>query len=488
MKTAVRLQYASNRPLPNARRSTAETVRRTRSRVKLDRIAVQLRKIVGKYNVITDKAELVCYSYDASCYSRLPDIVVFPNDSEEVSKVVQLANRQRIPVTPRGAGTSLSGGPVPANAGIVMVLARMDKILDLDEDDLTVTCEVGLTLRDLNKFLAKKGLHFPIDPGSGEAATLGGMIGENASGMHSLRYGKTRDRVLSLEVALPNGDIVQVGSRCFKSVSGYNLKELFIGSEGTLGVVTKATLRLSSIPDNYAVVSASFKTTVAAGRAISKVVKRGIQISALEFMDEHSVGVVKSFTGLPLPEAAAMVLIECTGSKSEVQSHLACIAKILREESAFELRVSSEREEADKLWDARKATYGAISRIRPTAIQADPVVPVSRLPDYLAKLDMIAQKYALRVVSYGHAADGNLHPTVLVDEGDPEEFKRARMALTEIYQSALELGGTLTGEHGIGAEKSEYFHLEWPDNVIAIMRGTKAALDPNNIMNPGKWI
>lgn len=484
MKTAARLQNTSNKLHPTASGSSYSIS----SSRKLGRIIVQLRKIVGRDNAIADKAELLCYSYDASCYSRLPDVVVFPNNTEEVSKVMRLANRERIPVTPRGAGTSLSGGPVPANAGIVMVLARMNKILDFDEDNLTLTCEVGLTLRGLNKFLAKKGLHFPIDPGSGEAATLGGMIGENASGMHSLRYGKTRDRVLSLEVVLPNADIAQVGSKCFKSASGYNLKELFIGSEGTLGIITKATLRLSPIPDNYAVISASFKTTVAAGRAISKVVKKGIPISALEFMDENSVNVVKSFTGLPLPNAAAMVLIECTGSKREVQSHLANVVEILRREGAFKPRVSSDREEADKLWYARKATYGAISRIRPTAIQADPVVPVSRLPDYLARLDMIAKKYAIKIISYGHAADGNLHPTVLIDERNPEEITNARRALAEIYQSALELGGTLTGEHGIGAEKSEYFNLEWPDNVVAMMRGIKAALDPNNIMNPEKWI
>ncbi|MBS7622259.1 FAD-binding protein [Candidatus Bathyarchaeota archaeon] len=487
MKTAVSLQNLPSR-IPNRRSRVRKPRRSRRSSVQLDRVVARLPSIVGGGSVLTDRAELVCYSYDASCYSRLPDVVVFPNSSEEISKIVRLANRERVPVTPRGAGTSLSGGPVPARGGIVVVLARMNRILDLDEDNLTVTCEVGLTLRDLNRSLARKLLHFPIDPGSSEAATLGGMIGENASGMHSPRFGKTKDRVLSLEVVLPNGDIIHVGSKCFKSASGYNLKELFIGSEGTLGIVTKATLRLSPLPDNYTVISASFKTTVAAGRAISRVVKRGLPVSALEFMDRPSIEVVKAFTGLPLPQAAAMVLIECTGPEGEVQNHLADAAEILREEGAFELRISSDRGEADRLWHARKVTYGAISRIRPTAIQADPVVPVSKLPDYLARLDLIAQKYALKIVSYGHAADGNLHPTVLIDEGNPEEMRYARMALAEIYQSALELGGTLTGEHGVGVEKSDYFNLEWPSNVVSVMREIKAVLDPNNIMNPRKWI
>jgi glycolate oxidase len=449
---------------------------------------IQLQRLVRKENVLTDKVELVCYSYDATCYSSLPDVVVFPRNSGEVSKIMRLANRKRIPVTPRGAGTSLSGGPVPANAGIVVVLARMSRILEFDEDNLTITCEAGLALRDLNKFLRKKGFSFPIDPGSSEAATLGGMMGENASGMHSLEYGRTMDRVLSLEVVLPTGEIVEVGSRCFKCASGYNLKELFIGSEGTLGIVTKATLRIAPIPDNYAVALLPFNTTVEAGRAISKVVKKGIQISALEFMDKNAIDVARSFTGLPLPNAAAMVLIECVGSEKEVQSNLARVAEILRSEGAFDVKISGNREEADQLWYARKATYGAISRIRPMAIQGDPVVPVSRLPEFLARLDSISKKYSVQIVSYGHAADGNLHPTVMVDERNPEEMTRARRALAEIYRSALKLGGTLTGEHGIGAEKHEYFNLEWSDKVIAVMKETKVVFDPNNIMNPGKWI
>ena len=401
---------------------------------------------------------------------------------------MQLANKRHIPVTPRGAGSSLSGGPIPARAGIVIVLAKMNRILELDEDNLILTCEAGVTLRDLNRFLAKKGFHFPVDPGSSDVAVVGGMIGENASGMHSLKYGKTKDRVLSLEVVLPTGEVVQVGSRCTKCVSGYNLKELFVGSEGTLGIVTKTTLKISPIPENYAVASASFKTTIEAGRAISKIVREGIPISALEFMDRYSIDVVRSFTGLPLPDVAAIVLIECTGSKKETRSQLADVSSVLRKEGAFEVKISRDRRAADQLWYARKVTYGAISRIRPTALQADPVVPLSKLPDYLAKLESIARKYSLKIVSYGHAADGNLHPTVMVDERRPREMKQAKMALGEIYQAALELGGTLTGEHGIGSEKSAYFNLEWPNNVIAIMKNVKAALDPNNIMNPGKWV
>jgi glycolate oxidase len=296
------------------------------------------------------------------------------------------------------------------------------------------------------------------------------------------------DRVLSLEVVLPTGEIVEIGSRCFKCASGYNLKELFIGSEGTLGVVKKATLRIAPIPDNYAVALSPFNTTVEAGRAISKVVKKGIQISALEFMDKNAIDVVRSFTGLPLPNAAAMVLIECVGSEKEVLSNLARVAEILRSEGSLDVKISGSREEADQLWYARKATYGAISRIRPTAIQGDPVVPVSKLSEYLARLDSISKKYSVQIVSYGHAADGNLHPTVMVDEKNPEEMKRARRAIAEVYKSALELGGTLTGEHGIGAEKHDYFNLEWAEKVVAITKEIKEVLDPNNIMNPGKWI
>ncbi|MGQ9543366.1 MAG: FAD-binding oxidoreductase [Candidatus Bathyarchaeia archaeon] len=476
MRTAVRLQNNLKHPEDD-------------SPIKdLDRVIARLRGIVGGRNVLSDETELLCYSYDASHYHNLPDIVVFPGSTGEVSEIIKLANEEHIPVTPRGAGTSLSGGPVPVKAGIVLILSRMSKILDFDQENLTVTCEVGIALRELNRFLSVRGLFFPIDPGSSDTVTLGGMIGENAAGMHSLKYGKTKDRVLDLEVVLPTGRIINLGSKCYKCASGYDLKDLFIGSEGTLGVVTKATLRVSPIPENYDVVSAAFKATADAGRAISGIVSREIPVSALEFMDEYSIDVVRSFTGLPLPEAAAMVLVECQGSREEIQSRLDKIVEILRGEGAFEVKISKTRQEADQLWYARKVAYGAITRRHPTAIQADPVVPVSRLPDYLARLDSISKKYSVQIISYGHAADGNLHPTVMVDERNMEEMSRARLALAEIYRSALELGGTLTGEHGIGIAKSEYFRLEWTDNYVKLARDIKSILDPNNIMNPGKWI
>ena len=476
MKTEVRLQNSSN---------LSEKGQHTFDR---NKVIFRLREIVGSENVLTDEAELVCYSYDASLYSNLPDVVVFPGSDVEVSEILKFANEERVPVTPRGAGTSLSGGPVPVDSGIVLVLSRMNRILDLDLENLTVTCEVGITLRELNRFLSRWRLFFPIDPGSAETVTLGGMIGENAAGMHSLKYGKTKDRVLDLEVVLPTGRIVNLGSRCYKCASGYDLKDLFIGSEGTLGVVTKATLRISPIPEYYDVVSAAFKSTLDAGRAISEIVKREIPVSALEFMDEYSINVVRSFTGLPLPDAAAMVLVECQGLKEAIQGHLNRIVEVLSGEGAFEVKISKTRQEADQLWYARKVAYGAITRRHPTAIQADPVVPVSKLPDYLARLESISKKYSVQIISYGHAADGNLHPTVMVDERNVDEMERARLALAEIYRSALELGGTLTGEHGIGVAKSEYFGLEWADSYIGLARAIKTVLDPNNIMNPGKWI
>ncbi|MEM3048182.1 MAG: FAD-linked oxidase C-terminal domain-containing protein [Candidatus Bathyarchaeia archaeon] len=476
MKTAVRLQ------------NSLKTAEKNRSTIDLERIVARIRGIVGPENVLTDEAELVCYSYDASLYSNLPDVVVFPGSDVEVSEILRLANEEHVPVTPRGSGTSLSGGPVPVDAGIVIVLSRMNRILDFDIENLTVTCEVGITLKDLNRFLSRWRLFFPIDPGSAETVTLGGMIGENAAGMHSLKYGKTRDRVLDLEVVLPTGKIVSLGSRCYKCASGYDFKDLFIGSEGTLGVVTKATLKISPIPEHYDVVSAAFKSTSDAGRAISEIVRREIPVSALEFMDEYSINVVRSFTGLPLPDAAAMVLVECQGLKEAIQGHLERIVEILNGEGAFEVKISKTRQEADQLWYARKVAYGAITRRHPTAIQADPVVPVSRLPDYLARLDSISKKYSVQIISYGHAGDGNLHPTVMVDERNMDEMDRARQALAEIYRSALELGGTLTGEHGIGVAKSEYFRWEWAESYVDLARGVKTVLDPNNIMNPGKWI
>jgi glycolate oxidase len=449
-------------------------------------IVVALGEIVGADNVLTDEADLVCYSYDATERWHMPDVVAFPRSSEEISKIMKLANEKKVPVTPRGSATDLAGGPIPIQGGIVLDFKRMNKILEFDEANRVIIVEAGLTLRELNAFLRKKGCYFPVDPGSSPSATIGGMISTNASGMHSPKYGTTGDHTLGLEVVLPTGEIIKTGSRCLKCVSvGHILTRLFIGSEGTLGIIAKATLKVYTPPEFYSVAMGSYADILAAGRAISEVIRRDISVSAVEYLDGNIVKMIRDFTKLPLPDVAAMVFVECDGTKEEVNRNLAIVEEILKKE-AVKLEKSATKEDADKLWAARKAAFGTISRLKPTAITEDPSVPVSKLSEYIGRLDAIAKKHNITIVTYGHAGEGNLHPVLMVDERDKEEFARARAAIPDIFKAALELGGTLTGEHGIGLSKADYVEWEYGKEGVDVVRKIKRVLDPNNVLNPGK--
>lgn len=447
---------------------------------------MELGEIVGADNVLTDEADLICYSYDATERSHMPDAVVFPRSSEEISKIMKLANEKRIPVTPRGSGTDLAGGPIPIKGGIVLDFNHMKKIIEFDEANRVIIVEAGLTLRELNVFLRKKGCYFPVDPGSSPSATIGGMISTNASGMHSPKYGTTGDHTLGLEVVLPTGEIIKTGSRCLKCVSvGHILMRLFIGSEGTLGIITKATLKVHTPPEFYSVAMGSYADIQAAGRAISEVIRRGLPVSAVEYLDGNIIKMIRDFTKLPLPDVAAMVFVECDGTNEEVNRNLAIVEEILKKE-AVKLERSATKEEADKLWAARKAAFGTISRLKPTAITEDPTIPVSKLPEYIRSLGEIAKKHNITIVTYGHAGEGNLHPVLMVDERDKEEFTRAREAIPDIFKAALELRGTITGEHGIGLSKADYVEREFGKEGVDVVRKIKRVLDPNDVLNPGK--
>ncbi len=448
----------------------------------------EIKGVVGAENVLEDEVDLLGFSYDASENMKMPDLVVRPGSTQEVVEIVKLAVKNKIPLIPRGSGTNLCGGTIPVLGGIIVDMQRMRNIVELDEENLCVTVEAGIKLLDLNKYLQRKGFFFPVDPGSSNSATIGGMISNNSSGMHSLKYGSTKDNLLELEVVLPNGEIISVGSKAPKQVSGYDLKSLFVGAEGTLGIITKATLKIKPFKETfYLVVTAAFKSLEDAGRAISRIIKEDIPVSALEFMDKYTVRSVKEFTGLDLPlDAEAVVLVECSGHEASVKYYIDEAEKILREEKAYIVEKAKNIVEAEDLWKGRQSSFGAIARVKPFLIQGDPSVPVSKLPEFVRGIEEIAKKNNVIVVTYGHAGEGNLHPTVVTDERDKDELERGFKAMGEIYRLAISLGGTSSGEHGVGLSKAKYMSYEHGEKVLNVMRQIKKVFDPFNIMNPGK--
>ncbi len=445
-----------------------------------------LEDIVGPDNMTTEPVELLCYARDASENFGMPDVVVWPRTTEQVSAVLKLANEYKVPVTPRGAGTCLSGGPVPAKGGILMVMTRMDRILDIDVANMLALVEPGVVWQDLNKALEPYGLFLPPDPASGAVCTIGGCIAEDAGGVRAVKYGTFGDWVQALEVVLPTGEVIWTGSRTRKCVSGYDLVHLFVGSEGTLGVITKALLRLFPRPKYALAMSAFARDLRDAGRAVFYVLTRGLTPSAAEIMDKHTLRAVSEFTGAELPDCEAMLIFEFDGyTLSDVRARLR-EAKKLCEATNLKVRVAESEAEASEIWELRKAASPALARLRPSSIHEDITVPVSKLPDMLERIDKISRELGMLIATFGHAGDGNLHPVILFDERDPGEARKAKLAARELAKAALELGGALTGEHGIGLSKAPFFTLEHSRAEVEVMRAIKRALDPNGILNPGK--
>lgn len=445
-----------------------------------------LEDIVGPENVSTDPVELLCYARDASENFGLPDVVVWPRTTEEVSAILRLANERKVPVTPRGAGTCLSGGPVPARGGILMVLTRMNRILEVDVEDMLVLVEPGVVWADLNRALEPYGLFLPPDPASGSVCTIGGCIAENAGGVRAVKYGTFRDWVQALEVVLPTGEVLWTGSRARKWVSGYDLVRLFVGSEGTLGVITKALLRVFPRPRHAAVMSAFAPELEDAGRAVFYVMSRGLTPSAVEIMDASTLEAVSKYAGMEFPACEAMLIFEFDGfTQADVRARLR-EAKKLCEASNLRVEVASSEEEAARIWRARKSASPALARLRPSSIHEDITVPVSKVATALVRIREISRELGVLIATFGHAGDGNLHPVILFDERDEDEARRALEAAEAICRAALELGGTITGEHGIGMSKARFFPLEHGPTAIKVMKAVKAALDPNGILNPGK--
>lgn len=451
-------------------------------------ITEELENIVGNGNVQTSQASRLVYSYDATPnFQALPDAVVAPRSTEEVAEVVKVCNREKIPIVPRGSGTNLCAGTVPTEGGIVLLFKHMNKIIEIDEDNLTVTVQPGVITLDMIEAVEKKQLFYPPDPSSMKISTIGGNINENSGGLRGLKYGVTRDYVLALEAVLPNGDIIRTGGKLAKDVAGYDLTRLLVGAEGTLGVITEATLKLVPMPETKQTMLALFSDMEAAARSVSSIIANRIIPVTLEFLDQPTLKAVEDFAEIGLPtDAEAVLLIEQDGAKEVVERDIQRIAEICLNEGALSAEVASSKEEALELTAARRAALSALARLRPTTILEDATVPRSEVANMVRAINEIAKEYNVTICTFGHAGDGNLHPTCLTDVRDEEEMHRVEEAFAAIFAKAIELGGTITGEHGVGMMKAPYLEWKLGEEGIALMRAIKQAIDPNHIMNPAK--
>jgi glycolate oxidase len=450
----------------------------------------EFRSILGKENVFYDEADRLAYSYDAAVLDPVvPAIVLRPVSSAALGRAIRLCNENTLPLTVRGAGTNLSGGTIPKTGGVVILTTALNRILEINEPDLYAVVQPGVITAKFAAAVEAKGLFYPPDPGSQAVSTLGGNVAENAGGLRGLRYGVTRDYVMGLEFFDVNGELVKTGARTVKCVTGYNLAGLLVGSEGTLGVYNQIILKLIPMPVAKKAMMAVFSDVSKASETVSAIIANRIVPVTLEFMDNFTIRAVEDFSHVGLPvDAAALLLIEVDGHPAQVEEDAAKVETLCRQMGALAIRVAENAQERDKVWEARRAALSALSRIKPTTVLEDATVPRSQIPAMIRSIEEISAKFNLTIGTFGHAGDGNLHPTILTDRRDKEEWKRVEQAVDAIFEKALALGGTLSGEHGIGIAKSRYMEKETSRATIVYSRRIKAALDPKNILNPGKII
>jgi glycolate oxidase len=447
---------------------------------------------VGKFlsdkDVLTRAVDLRLYSYDAgTLWKHTPDLVLFPRSTRDVVKIMKIAHHHGIPVTPRGAGTNQSGGSIPIKGGIVLCFSRMNRIIKIDRENRTALVEPGVVLQDLNLALSEKGLYFPPDPQSFFAATLGGIIAENAGGPVCVKYGVTKQYILSMTIVLPDGNLVQCGGHTMNNFFGYDLATLMIGSEGTLGLVTRATLRLLAMPEAKYTVAAAFKSVRTAGEAVHKVISHGVIPAKSEFLDNWIIQKGETLCPVGFPQdAEAVILFETDGTKQSALLEAETIEEVCLGCGATWSKRAKTPEEAEKYWAARRAGFSAAFSSAPNILTEDIVVPLKQIPTLLAGIKEISEKHDVVTVVLGHAGDGNMHPDILTDRNNPEWFKRAEDALEEIIALAIQLEGVISGEHGIGLEKKRYMESSMDPAAIAVSKAIKNCLDPTGIMNPEK--
>jgi glycolate oxidase len=451
-----------------------------------DAVIREIQALVGGDNVLTRWEERFCYAYDATVdEAHVPEVVVFPGSALEVSQILQLANRHRFPVTPRGTGTGRTGGAVPVAGGMVLVLTRLNRILEINPDDLVAVVEPGVITGQLKSAAEEYGLYYPPDPGSADYCTIGGNVAEGAGGAVAVQYGVTRDYVLGLTVVLPTGEIMEAGTRTMKGVVGYDLTHLFLGSEGTLGVITRIILRLVPKPATRQTLAALFPDLESAARAVSSILRNRLAPTALEFMDSTTLACVREMLPFKVPrQMAALLLVAVDGHPRDVTERAGRMARFCREQGARPVIQAKDPQAAERLWQARRAISPATFKVKPHKVSEDVAVPLSAIPRLVAGVQQIAQQHGLPILCYGHAGDGNIHINVMYDT--PQEVSRVNEAVAEIFILVRRLEGTLSGEHGVGLTKAPYLGMELSQAAIALQRRLKAAFDPNNIMNPGK--
>jgi glycolate oxidase len=450
-------------------------------------IISELVGLLGPGSVLTSAEDLMVYAFDGTAaLTQQPGCVVFVRTAAEIQAVLRLAQRTKTPVVTRGSGTGLSGGSLPVPGCIVLCTVHMNRILEVDRANLTLLAEPGATTLQIAEAAAAAGLFYPPDPGSMKISTIGGNVAENSGGLRGLKYGITRNYVMGLEVVLPDGEILFTGNKCVKDVAGYSLKDLFIGSEGTLGVITRVLLRLIPQPAAKQTLMATFDAMDAAAQTVSDIIAAKIIPCTLEFLDRTTLRCVEDYAKIGLPDCEALLLMETDGHPAQVAEEAARMEEIARANGCREVRKAATEAEANALAGARRSAFSALARVSPTTILEDATVPRSELARMIRFVDQVAKKHRLRIGTFGHMGDGNLHPTFLTDERNTEEMHRVHVAFREIFDEAIRLGGTITGEHGIGVAKKEFLPKFLGDASMRVMRGLRRELDPQGILNPGK--
>jgi glycolate oxidase len=444
-------------------------------------------RIVGKEHLVTTRDALTEYATDGTKLEYMPDAAVFPADSAEVSEILRLATEKEFPVVPRGAGSGMSGGALAVKGGLVMSMNRFDRILSIDLDNLICKVEPGVITAQLQKAVEKAGLFYPPDPASLNISTIGGNVAECAGGLRAVKYGVTRDYVLGLTVVLPTGEIIKTGVETMKGVAGYDLTRLIVGSEGTLAVITAVTLRLIPKPEAETTMVAFFPDVSTAVQTVSDIVRHRIIPTILEFIDRTCLDCVKEEMDIPVPDGAGgMLLIEVDGDVAAVKKDTEKIRNVCETGGCLSFESASNSQETDRLWETRRNVSPSLMTLRPHKISEDIVVPRSRIPELFGCLSELGHRYGLPVPAFGHAGDGNIHVNIMLDKSDPKELKNAHALIKALFKKLIQMGGTITGEHGIGITKSSYLEMEIPRAGLELMGRIKKSFDPKGILNPGK--